>query len=78
MLAFHTASGILALVTGTAIAFSQKGTTLHRKVGWVYAGSMYGLCLSSLLISADILPFFTIGDITRHLSSLRCVGHASA
>jgi uncharacterized membrane protein len=64
MLALHTTAGLLALLTGVLVAVLPKGTALHRNIGWSYGGSMYMLCLSSLFVPADIIPFFDIGGIT--------------
>jgi uncharacterized membrane protein len=64
MLALHTAAGIASLLTGAVVAARTKGTALHRTIGRIYAVSMLTLCLSSLVISADLVPFFTVGGIT--------------
>jgi uncharacterized membrane protein len=63
MLLLHTVSGILALIFGLATCVLVKGTPLHRRVGWIYSGSMYTLCLSSFLISADILTFVEVAGM---------------
>ncbi|PEN11298.1 hypothetical protein CRI94_16030 [Longibacter salinarum] len=63
MLVFHTVSGVAALLLGIATCVLSKGTTLHKRVGWMYGASMYSLCLSSLFIPADILTFARVGGL---------------
>jgi uncharacterized membrane protein len=43
LLTVHTALGIIALASGAWNLSATKGTARHRFVGWVYAGSMFGL-----------------------------------
>ncbi len=50
MIAFHTAMGCLALLAGLFVFLLNKGTRLHKTVGWVYVLSMYLLCLTSFFI----------------------------
>jgi uncharacterized membrane protein len=47
LLAIHTAFGIVALVSGAWNLLARKGDRRHRAVGYVYAGSMTGLVLTS-------------------------------
>ena len=47
MLTIHTALGVVALLAGAWNFASAKGTRRHRTVGYVYAGSMGGLLLTS-------------------------------
>ncbi len=51
MVAFHTAAGIVALLTGLFIVFSPKGTAPHKMAGKVYVLGMYAVCLTSFWIS---------------------------
>lgn len=46
----HVAAALLALVTGTYILATPKGTRRHRWVGWVYSGSMAVLLLTAFRI----------------------------
>lgn len=46
----HLAFSILALVLGSYILFTEKGTAIHRKVGYAYAISMLGLNATALMI----------------------------
>ncbi|MFN2454336.1 MAG: DUF2306 domain-containing protein [Pyrinomonadaceae bacterium] len=50
MIAFHTAMGFVALLAGFFVFLLNKGTRLHKTVGWVYVLSMYLLCLTSFFI----------------------------
>lgn len=56
MLAFHTASGLLALATGLGVLLMHKGTPRHRLIGGVYTAAMIALCGSSFFVEGDILP----------------------
>ena len=53
----HTAFGVVALATGAFVLLRQKGDTLHRRVGWVYALALAILCVESYWIQ-DSTPFF--------------------
>lgn len=46
----HTALGAIALLTGAWNLALRKGTRRHRYVGWVYAGSMVALLITSFSI----------------------------
>ena len=46
----HTICSVSALVTGAAVLLRRKGTTGHRRLGWVYVGSMLGLNATAFLI----------------------------
>jgi uncharacterized membrane protein len=54
---FHTANGVVALVAGLVVILLPKGTRFHRAAGYVYAASMFVLCLASFGIR-DTTPFF--------------------
>lgn len=53
----HTALGVTALATGAAVLARRKGDRLHRRLGWVYAGSLLSLCALSFGLRAST-PFF--------------------
>jgi uncharacterized membrane protein len=36
----HLAAAVVALLCGTLVLYMNKGTAIHRKVGYVYTGSM--------------------------------------
>lgn len=36
----HLAAAIIALICGTLVLYMNKGTAKHKKVGYVYTGSM--------------------------------------
>jgi uncharacterized membrane protein len=46
----HLATAILALAAGAWVVLRPKGTTTHRRVGWVYAASMLIMNVTALLI----------------------------
>ena len=50
MIIFHTVVGVIALVSGAWNLSTQKGTYLHRIIGYVYVGSMTILIISSFAI----------------------------
>lgn len=46
----HLVSAILALISGTTVLALHKGTTLHRKIGYVYAISMIIVNVTAFMI----------------------------
>lgn len=46
----HFAASIIALVAGTIVIVSTKGTEFHRKTGYVYAISMTVLIVTAFMI----------------------------
>jgi len=53
----HTLACLIALATGAYVLTARKGTRLHRRLGWWYAGSMLVLNLSVMVIYRfDIVP----------------------
>lgn len=46
----HTVSAVAALLSGAVVLLRRKGTRSHRRLGWLYAGSMLLLNLSALTI----------------------------
>ena len=46
----HTIFGMVALVAGTAVIFTKKGTQWHRVVGRIYLGNMLALNITALFI----------------------------
>ena len=46
----HTACSVSALVTGAVVLMRPKGTAGHRRLGWVYVGSMLGLNATAMFI----------------------------
>lgn len=43
----HLVAALIALITGTYILLTHKGTTSHRLGGWLYAGSMIVLLITA-------------------------------
>ena len=46
----HLVSAIFALISGTMVLALQKGTSLHRKIGYVYAISMIIVNVTAFMI----------------------------
>ena len=46
----HTMCALLALASGATVLLRAKGTRAHRRMGWVYVGSMVALNVSALMI----------------------------
>lgn len=46
----HLIASILALIFGTLVIASTKGTPLHRKMGYLYAASMTVLIVTAFMI----------------------------
>lgn len=46
----HTILAVVAIVAGAWNFMQPKGTRPHRRVGWVYAGSMVGMLATSFFI----------------------------
>lgn len=46
----HTSCAVVALLAGAAVLLRPKGTATHRRIGWLYVGSMLGLNATALLI----------------------------
>ena len=44
----HFATALVALMSGALVLFRTKGTAQHRRMGWIYAGSMLALNASAL------------------------------
>lgn len=47
---FHTGCALAALGSGAAVVLRRKGTRGHRRLGWVYVGSMLALNVTALMI----------------------------
>ena len=46
----HIIFSVLSLIFGTWIIFTNKGTGIHKKVGYVYTICMYLVCISALML----------------------------
>jgi uncharacterized membrane protein len=49
---FHLAAAMLALGLGSAIIVMRKGTAAHHRIGWLWAGAMTAVALSSFAIKS--------------------------
>jgi uncharacterized membrane protein len=47
----HIAGALIALALGTTVIFMRKGTRIHRRVGWLWVGAMFGVAITSFWIS---------------------------
>jgi len=50
LLYLHIFLGSVALVTFWLPVFTQKGSKVHRKIGWIYAYCMYGVVISAAIL----------------------------
>ena len=61
---FHTIAAIIAMVFGTMVLLNRKGTTKHKRLGYVYVISMMLMILSSFFIynfgTFSLFHFFAI------------------
>ncbi len=46
----HFVFSMAALITGTIVLFSSKGTSFHKKNGYVYTSSMAGVLITSFML----------------------------
>ncbi|MDX1642283.1 MAG: DUF2306 domain-containing protein [Balneolaceae bacterium] len=46
----HLITAIIALITGTMILTTKKGTQNHKRIGYVYVVSMTGLLITAFMI----------------------------
>lgn len=46
----HLIFSVIALITGTLVLLKTKGTTTHKRIGYVYFASMMGLILTAFMI----------------------------
>ncbi|MCW1970955.1 MAG: DUF2306 domain-containing protein [Anaerolineae bacterium] len=47
---FHTAMGVIALISGLLVYLKPQGTATHRRIGYVYVLSMVLLNVTALMI----------------------------
>jgi uncharacterized membrane protein len=47
---FHIVCALVAMASGAAVLLRRKGTRSHRRLGWVYVGSMLALNGTALMI----------------------------
>jgi uncharacterized membrane protein len=47
---FHLICALTALGSGAVVLLRRKGTRAHRRMGWVYVGSMLALNVTALMI----------------------------
>ncbi len=47
---FHTLAAFLALLTGSLILATQKGTSQHKRIGRIYGVSMLLVCATAFMI----------------------------
>ena len=45
---FHTFLAVLALISGGYVVFKTKGTSIHKKVGYIYVSSMVFMNITAL------------------------------
>ena len=69
----HLVASILALMTGTFVITTKKGTSIHRKVGYVYAGSMFVLLITAFMIYR-LFGGFGLFHVAAIISSIALLG----
>ncbi|WP_369994448.1 DUF2306 domain-containing protein [Winogradskyella sp.] len=61
---FHFLTAVLAMITGTIVLLYKKGTTFHKRTGYIYVVAMLSLNISSFFImsfgSFSLFHFFAI------------------
>ncbi len=74
---FHFIISVLALISGTVVLLNVKGTTFHKRVGYVYVISMLTLNLSSFFIISfggfSLFHFFAIVSLLTVLGGIYAV-----
>lgn len=66
---FHTIAAMVALLTGSIILATTKGTLFHKRIGRVYGISMLVVCTSSFMMyrlhnTIGFLHFFSVISTT--------------
>ncbi len=69
----HLIASIVALVCGTFVIFIPKGTSIHKKIGYVYAISMLVLLVTAFMIYR-LFGGFGIFHIAAVISSVTLAG----
>ncbi len=71
---FHFITAILALVAGTIVILNPKGTTFHKRIGYIYVASMLSLNISSFFLvnfgGFSIFHFFAIVSLVTVLGGM--------
>lgn len=47
---FHLFTSLVALITGTYVVLSKKGTKIHKRIGYIYAISMLLVIITAFMI----------------------------
>lgn len=69
----HLAASVLALIFGTWILLTAKGTPIHRKIGYLYAFSMSVLIITAFMIYR-LFGGFGIFHIAATVSTITLIG----
>ncbi len=69
----HLIASIIALIAGTWVILTQKGTAIHRKIGYVYALSMTVLIITAFMIYR-LFGGFGIFHIAAIISTIALLG----
>jgi len=71
---FHFVTSILAMLAGTIVLLNKKGTTFHKRVGYIYVISMLLLNISSFFIvnfnGFSLFHFFAIVSLATVLGAI--------
>ena len=69
----HLIASILSLISGTWVITTQKGTAIHRKIGYIYAISMLVVIITAFMIYR-LFGGFGIFHIAAIISTIALLG----
>ena len=69
----HLIASIIALITGTWVITTQKGTAIHKKIGYIYVVSMTVLIITAFMIYR-LFGGFGIFHIAAIISTIALLG----
>lgn len=71
---FHFITSVIAMITGLVVVFNAKGTTFHKRIGYIYVVSMLLLNGSSFFIinfgGFSLFHFFAIVSLVSILGGM--------
>ncbi len=70
---FHLIVSCLALIAGTWVITGQKGTAIHKKLGYVYATSMVAVIVTSFMMYR-LFGGFGVFHVAAIISAIALLG----
>ena len=74
---FHFITAVVALISGTIVILNVKGTTFHKRIGYIYVFSMLALNITSFFIinfgGFSLFHFFAIVSLLTVLAGMVAV-----